>query len=299
MERVGVIGLGRMGRRMATHLVDSEYRTRVYDRSPEPMEPFRDQGVPTYGTPRELVDASDVIILMVSDGDAVLDVLEGDSGVLAALGDGEKVVINMSTIGADETLAVSDLVAEAGGAFVEAPVSGTTPQAENGTLTVLAAGPNDVFDEVQPILAVLGEPVFDCGSVGQGTRSKLFANLLLAGMVETFAEALAFGTSQGLELEHLLSIVSSGGMDTPLYSAKGAQVQDRDFTPRFSVDHLGKDLGLVLDAASEASVPLPVASTTRSVIDATRGLGHGDKDIIALLQFLEQNGGLTVGGSDE
>lgn len=294
METVGVIGLGRMGSRMATNLAESTFETCVYDRSTAPTEPFRERGVAVCATPRAVVERSDVVVVVVSDGDAVLDVLEGENGVLAALDDGRAVIINASTIGYDETVAVGKLVTDAGGRFVDAPVSGTTPQATNATLTVLAAAPDDLMTQVRPVLSVFGEPVVHCGEVGQGTRSKLFINHLLAGMVGSFVEALAFGTSQGLDLDHMLEVVSSGGMDSPLYAAKGDQLRDRDFEPRFTVDLLGKDVNLVLDAGSDAAVPLPVASTVHSVIDATRGLGHGDEDIVALVRFLEANGDVAV-----
>jgi 3-hydroxyisobutyrate dehydrogenase-like beta-hydroxyacid dehydrogenase len=299
METVGVIGLGRMGSRMATNLAESTFETCVYDRSAAPTEPFRERGVPVCATPRAVVERSDAVVIVVSDGDAVLDVLEGDDGVLAALGDGRTAVINASTIGYDETVTIAELVTDAGGRFVDSPVSGTTPQAASATLTVLAAGPDDLLTLVRPVLSVLGEPVIDCGGVGQGTRSKLFINHLLAGMVGSFVEALAFGTSQELDLDHMLAVVASGGMDSPLYAAKGDQLRERDFEPRFTVDLLGKDVGLVLDAGSDAAVPLPVASTVHSVIDATRGLGHGDDDIVALVRFLEANGDVTVRSSTD
>lgn len=293
MDEIGFIGLGAMGSRMAWNVHDAGYSLCVYNRSAEKAEPFEEDGVTVCASPAEATEGADAVFTMVAGGDALMNVLQDDDGILAGI-DEETVVINTSTVSRTTTEEVADLVAETGGRFVDSPVSGTTGPAEQGTLTVLAGGDTEVVESVEPLLEAIGEPVVHCGAVGQGTNMKLFINLLLGEMMEGFAEALVFGEQHDLGMDDMLQVVDSGGLAAPLFQAKGNAIRTNDFEPRFSVELLSKDLDLILDAAGEADVPLPATAATREAASATRGLGHGEEDMAALVKHVETLAGTEV-----
>jgi len=297
MHTVGFIGLGAMGAPMAENVNDAGYPLIVYNRTRSRTEPFAERGETVADYPREVAHASDVVIVMVTDDEALEAVLEGEEGVLAGLTDGT-IVLQMSTVTPAATEAAAEAVRDAGGRYVDAPVSGTVGPAEEGTLTVLAAGPDDLLGEVEGILSAIGEPIVDCGAVGDGARMKLFVNLLLGDMMGAFAEAFAFGTSQGLDYENMLTVVEAGAVDSPLFSIKGENIADGDFEPRFPVDLQFKDLRYAVEEANDAGVPLPQTAAARETFSATSGMGHGDEDMAAVVKFFEQVAGLSVGDGE-
>jgi 3-hydroxyisobutyrate dehydrogenase-like beta-hydroxyacid dehydrogenase len=292
MNEIGFIGLGAMGARMAWNLHDAGYSLRVYNRSREKAEPFEDDAT-VCETPAEAANGADAVFTMVAGGDALMNVLRGDEGVLAGIEE-DMVIINTSTVAETVTEEAADLVTEQGGRFVDSPVSGTTNPAEQGTLTVLAGGDEDSVESVTSLLETIGEPVIHCGAVGQGTNMKLFINLLLGEMMEGFAEAMVFGEQHDLGIDEMLEVVDSGALAAPLFQAKGQTIRNDDFEPQFSVELLSKDLDLILDAAGEADVPLPATAATREAASATRGLGYGGEDMAALIKHIETLAGTEV-----
>ena len=258
----------------------------VYNRSPEPTEPFAADGVPVADSPREVTERADVTVVMVTNGDAVLAVLDGEDGVAAGLEDGDYVV-NASTIAHEDTMAAADVVADAGGRFVDCPVSGTVGPAEDGTLTMLAGGAEADVDAVEDVLAAMGEPVVRCGGVGDGTHAKHAVNLLLGDMMQSFAESLALANANGLDVDVLLEAISTGAMACTLFDVKGEMIAEGDFEPAFPVDLQFKDLRLALDSASDAEVPLPATAATKEAGSAVRALGHGEEDMAAFVRGIE------------
>lgn len=292
MDSIGFVGLGRIGTPMARNVAES-FDLAVWNRSPGPTEAFETDGIPVASTPRDLASGVDAIIIVVRDGEAVLDVLQGEDGVCAGLDSGTP-VIQMSTISRDETERAAELVADAGGRFVDSPVLGTIPPAEEGALTILASGDPSVLDEVEPVLETMGEPIIRAGPVGHGTALKLSLNLALGGMMEAYAEALTLGTKQGLDVETMIEAFESGGLQSPLFSGKSRKIADGDFEPQFALDLLEKDLSLALEAGGDAELPLPVAGAAREAVEAARGLGHGEDDMASVIRFLETVGDVEV-----
>jgi 3-hydroxyisobutyrate dehydrogenase/2-hydroxy-3-oxopropionate reductase len=297
METIGFVGLGAMGDPMARNVAAAGFELVVYNRTRERAETFAaatDAAVAE--SPRAVAERSDAVVTIVPDDEAVRDVLAGDEGLVGGLTDGT-VLVEMSTITPAATLAAAEEVAAAGGLFVDAPVSGTVGPAEEGTLTVLAGGDTALLDEVDPLLAAMGDPIVRCGDVGAGTRAKLFVNLLLGDMMGAFAEALVFGARQGLDLGTMRRIVEAGAVDSPLFRAKGAAIAERDFEPRFRADYQLKDLSYALEAAGEAGrrVSLPQTAATRESFRAASAMGHGDEDMTVVLKYLEAIAGVTVG----
>ncbi|WP_181686084.1 NAD(P)-dependent oxidoreductase [Halorhabdus salina] len=293
-QTVGVIGLGAMGAPMAENVSAAGYPLIVYNRTSERTEPFADAGHDVADSPAEVAERAGIVIVMVTDDEALEAVLEGDDGVLDGITDGT-IFLQMSTVTPAATAAAAEAVQDAGGRYVDAPVSGTVGPAEDGTLTVLAAGPDDLLDEVDRILSAIGEPIVDCGAVGDGTRMKLFVNLLLGDMMSAFAEALAFGTAQGLDDDDMLTVVEAGAVDSPLFSIKGENIAAGDFEPRFPIDLQFKDLRYAVEAANEAGVPLPQTAAARETFSAASGMGHGEEDMAAVVKFFERVAGLSIG----
>lgn len=283
-----------MGTPMAWNLHAADVLTAVYNRTQSKTGPFVEAGVSAADTPAALARAVDTVFVMVTADEALDAVLTGTDGVVEGV-DEESVVVNMSTVSVEATERAAALVQEAGGRFVDAPVSGTVGPAEGGTLTVLAAGPDDVLAEVRPALDAMGDPVVDCGAVGDGTRTKLFVNLLLGNLLQGYAEALVFGKKQGLSFEFMQEILGDSPMHADLLDYKGAVLAGRDFTKQFPVDHLRKDLDLILEAAEDQGAYLPQTAATREAVNGTSALGHGDDDMMAVIKLLEHVAGVTVG----
>lgn len=292
MDAIGFIGLGSIGAPMAWNVAE-DFDLTVYNRSPRPTQPFENEGIPVAATPRDVAAESEVVIIVVRDGDAVLDVLQGEQGVVAGLDEGD-VVVQMSTISPDATEGAKTLVEGAGGRFVDAPVLGTVPPAEEGTLTILAGGDDATIDEIEPVLQSMGEPIIRAGEAGKGTKLKLSLNLALGGMMEAYSEALALGAAHDIDVETMIDAFESGGLQSPLFTGKSRKIADGDFEPQFALDLLEKDLSLALGAGGEQELPLPVAGAAREAVEAARGLGHGDEDMAAVIRFLETVGDVEV-----
>jgi len=282
---VGFIGLGAMGAPMAWNLDDAGFDLVVYNRTTERERPFAQAGISVADSPKHLTERVDVVCLIVSDGDAVAEVLERKHGVLAGLDD-ETTVVQMSTIGHDQTMAAADIVDDNGGRFLDCPVSGTVGPAREGTLVGLAGGDDAVIDDVEPILDAMCDPVVRCGAVGHGTSMKLFINALLGNAMGAFAEALTFGANNGLATEDMLTVVENGALDSPLFTAKGQQIGHDDYDARFPVDYQFKDLDLALELAGEEPTPMHLTAAARELFNGARAAGHGDQDMAAVVKHL-------------
>lgn len=299
MDRtIGFIGLGTMGGPMALNIHEAGYALGVYNRSKEKTTPFREQDIPVYDSPAAVAAASDVVIIMVTGPDDVLEVLQQDQGVLEGLQPGS-VVINMSTVSPEATAEAARLVEDAGGEFLDVPVSGTKRPAKDGKLVILAAGSRETILELTPVLNTMGKAVIYCGDTGQATRAKLMINLLLGSMMQGLAEALTFGKKVGLDLETMVETIGNGGLSSPFYTAKGKAIRKGDFEKNFPVNLMLKDLVLALDTARESGVALPQTAINREMFTAANAKGLGDEDMAAVIKILEEIAGVTVRNDKE
>jgi len=284
---VGFIGLGTMGAPMAWNVYRKGYPLGVYNRDRRKTEPFRAEGCRVYETPAEAAAASDVVVIMVTGPEALLEIVSGKHGVMEGIQRG-RVVINMSTVSEDATQETAHAVTSAGGLFLDAAVSGSRKPAEEGSLVVLAGGDPALIDRMEPLLLTMGKKVIRCGGVGKGTQMKLMINLLLADMMAAFSEALVFGDRCGLSMEAMLDTVASGAMAAPMFALKGKAVAQGDFSKHFPVNLVFKDLNLVLEAAGRTGVPLPLTAAARELFSAARAQGWGDEDMAAVVKVLRR-----------
>lgn len=287
VQHIGFIGLGAMGRAMARNIHRHGYTLGVYNRSAAPAEAFRELGVPVFGAASELAAASDTVVIMVTDPVALNSVLHGENGVLEGLRAGT-CVINMSTVSHAATVEAAQAVGAHGGRFIDAPVSGTVKPAEEGTLVILAGGETRDIDAAEPLLKTMCKTVVRCGPVGQATRMKLVLNLMLAGMMQSLAEALALGEAVELDPQQILSAIGAGPLGAALYAMKGAMMLQGEFTKQFPVDLLAKDTGLVLEAAASKGLALPLTAAVNATLAAAHAQGYGDEDMAALYKVIKR-----------
>jgi 3-hydroxyisobutyrate dehydrogenase-like beta-hydroxyacid dehydrogenase len=293
MQNVGFIGLGTMGTPMAWNVHRAGYRLGVYNRSPERCLPFEQEKIAVFQTPSELADWADIIIVMVFGPEALMAVLNEEKGVLRAAIAG-KTVINMSTVSREATLQAAELVSGCGAVLLDAPVAGSKKPAEDGSLTILVGGDADVLQSMRPLLACMGKTIILCGDAGAGTDMKLFINLLLGNLMQSFAEALVLGSSFGLKLDDMRATVSSSAVTCPMFTVKGNAIGAGNFEKNFPVELICKDLNLALQAGEREHVPLPVTSAARAAFGEAMAQGLGSQDLCAVIKVLEEKTGLCV-----
>lgn len=269
-----------MGLPMTRNLARIGFIVRAWNRSPEKAGSLADDGVELCSTHAEAVQGATVILTMLSDADAVLDVVDGEDGALTAVDAPNAVWLQMSTIGIEGTQRCAELAERHGVLFVDAPVLGTKQPAEQGELVALASGPEDLHDRMAPILDVVGKRTMWVGEAGAGTRLKIAVNTWILSVVEGAAETLALAEGLGLDPGLVLEAVAGGPLDLPYLQSKGRAMIARSFEPAFSLALAAKDAALVEDAAAEHGLDLPLVAAIRRRLDAAVP-EHGEKDMSA------------------
>lgn len=274
---VAVLGAGStMGRPMARNIAQSGIGVRAWNRTREKCEPLIEHDVQIFDSVREAVDGATVILTMLSDADAVIDAVED-----AAASVGENVVwLQMSTIGEVGTERCLELARAHGITLVDAPVLGTKQPAEEGQLVVLASGPEQVRDRVQPIFDAVGQKTMWVGDAGAGTRLKLVANSWVLTVVEGGAETIALAEGLGVDPALLFEAIEGGALDLPYLRMKGKAIAERNFEPSFRLILAAKDARLVEESAQRHEIDVPLFSTIRRRL-AEGAKDHGDEDMSA------------------
>lgn len=276
-ETVAVLGAGgMMGRPMARNIARAGIDVRAWNRSREKAQPLAGDGATVCDTPAQAADGATVLLTMLADVDAVLDV----TGAALADGAAPAVWLQTSTLGIDGTRRCAELASARGLAFVDAPVLGTLQPAESGELVVLASGPEEARARVQPILDAVGKRTVWLGEAGAGSRLKLATNAWILSIVEGVAETLALAEGMGVQPAAVLDALSGGPLDLPYLQLKGTAIARRDFAPSFKLALAAKDAGLVVDAARASGLDLPLMETIRTRM-AEGAREHGDADMAA------------------
>ncbi len=297
-ERLGFIGLGIMGGGMAANLVRAGFDVTVWNRTSSKMAPVVDLGASAAGSPREVAEQSTVVLICVADTPDVVAVTEGPEGLLAGLSPGS-LVVDHSTISPSETRRLAGLASEAGGSWLDGPVSGGSEGAEHGTLSIMVGGEASDLERVRPYLDAMGKTITHVGPVGSGQMVKLVNQVLVVVNMQAACEALLLADAGGLDLETALSALTGGAANSWMLANRGPQMIVRDWRPGFTIDLQQKDIRLVLEAGDELGVPLP---TTGLVFQLYRSLQHrglGSEGQHALVKALEHMMGAEVGRSPE
>jgi len=281
MKTIGWIGTGQMGIPMVANLLKAGFSVNVYNRTPEKAQPLVAAGGVQLSTAYEVVRQSDVIFLMLSNGGAIREVMHAETGVLAAL-QADKTIIDMSTISPEESKAFAEQVAEKGGRYIDAPVSGSVGAATAGQLVILAGAMESELAPFQACFDALGKKTIGFGGVGKGSSAKLAINLLLGITGQGIAEALCLAEKAGIEQASMLELIGQSGVNTPLFQLKKEMYRSQSFPPQFMLDLMTKDLGLITDEARRLHLDLPLAEKTFATYSAAKEHGRGKLDMAAV-----------------
>lgn len=278
---VGVLGAGStMGKGMVANL-KGPFEVRAWNRTAEKVaELGEDPKVTVCASPRQAAEGADVVLTMLSDGEAVLATMGGPDGGLAGAGAGATWV-QASTIGIGATERCAEESERAGLVFVDAPVLGTKKPAEEGELVVLGSGPEDARERLVPLFETIGKRTLWVGEAGAGSRLKVAVNSWIVSVVEGTAEMLALAEAIGVDPRATLDAVADGPLDLPYMRLKSKAMLERDFTPSFRLALAAKDAGLALAAAEEAGLELPMLAAIRRRMDEAAA-EHGDEDLAAV-----------------
>lgn len=292
-DRVGFIGLGIMGQGMARNILQAGFSLAVWNRTASKMEPLQEEGARAASSPADLAAQSDIIVICVSDTPDVEAVVTGEQGVLEGVKPGS-LVVDCSTISPIVTRNLADVLAERQVAMLDAPVSGGSEGAAQGTLSIMVGGAVKDFERAIPVLEAMGKKITHVGSNGAGQTVKLVNQILVVGHALALSEAMLFAEAGGVDLAKTLEAVSAGAAGSWMLSNRGPQIIRRDWRPGFTVDLQQKDVRLVLGAADELGVPLPGTALIHQLYRTLQARGMGGDGNHALIKALENLAGFEI-----
>jgi 3-hydroxyisobutyrate dehydrogenase-like beta-hydroxyacid dehydrogenase len=295
--KVGFIGLGNMGSRIAQHLLDHGYKVSVYDRNRAQTEALAAHGGIAANNILELARTSDVVLSCLTNDEAVQSVYFGPEGVFAGARPGT-VVLEMSTISPESSRELHKLGARSGVDVLDVAISGSTPAAEAGILTLLVGGDQELFEAAEPIFQAVAKQYFLLGGPGSGTAMKLVVNTLLGVGMQAIAESVALGEKTGLDRGRLLEVLAKTAVIAPAHMGKLARVAVNDYSPQFPLRLMNKDFQLILKAAAQEHVVMPAAEAAFRV--NSEELAHNaEQDFSAVLRRMEEAAGVAAIHSTE
>lgn len=280
--KIGWIGLGKMGTPMSQQLIKAGYPVSVYNRSKGKEDSFKFMGIATASSPRLLMQKSDIVFVMVSDDQAIHDIFNGDNGLLNA-GVSSKIIINMSTVSPAISREMALLCQKRGNHYLDAPVSGSVKQAEDGQLVIMVGGQETVFEQAKPVLEKIGRLAMRVGDTGAGNTAKLVINTLLGIYAQGLAEAVVFAQQNGINNTDLLTLINASALGSPFIKIKGDAIINDNYNAVFALKHIAKDLRLAKDLG--LTTPLgEVAFKTYRQAEPTLG----EQDIIAVIKQINR-----------
>ena len=292
--QVGMLGLGIMGARMAANLAAAGHEMTVWNRTAAKADAFASEhGGKAAATPRAVAEGSDVVITMVVDGPQVEELLLGEAGAAAGARDGA-LFVDMSTIAPSDTRRIGAALAGHGVRFVDAPVTGSSPRAEAGTLTIMAGGAAEDFERARALFEVMGELVLHVGELGQGQMLKLVNNAVAAANAVALGQALLVAKRTGVDLDALTQVMAAGSGGSTMLGLKAGPMRAHDFTTLFKTEHMLKDVRHCLEEGQAAGVPFPAAAAAREVLTAAVGRGHAAADFASVIEVLEGLAGIRL-----
>ena len=285
---VAFIGLGAMGAPMAASLARAGFEMRVYNRTRSVADAWAAaHGGMAAATAREAAAGAGAVVTIVVDGPQVESVLLGPDGAAASAPPGT-LFVDMSTIGPGAARRIGAALAERGHRFVDAPVTGSVPRAQDGTLTIMAGGADADVDAAAPLFAAMGETTVRAGALGQGQAFKVLSNAVTAINTLTIAQVLAVGRAAGLDIEAFVQVMRTGSAASAMLESKARPFLDHAFVPpRFKLDHMLKDVRLALDEAHDAGAGFPSAALAGEFYASAMGRGLGQQDFAAVLEVVE------------
>ncbi|HEY1725509.1 MAG TPA: 2-hydroxy-3-oxopropionate reductase [Steroidobacteraceae bacterium] len=294
MSKVGFIGLGIMGRPMATHLRAAGHDLYVHDHKPAPAQ-LLSQGAIDCPSAKAVAERAQVIITMVPDTPHVAEALFGEQGVVAGLSPG-KIVVDMSSISPIETREFADKINSLGCEYLDAPVSGGEAGAKAASLTIMVGGSKSTFTKVRPLFESLGKNITLVGGNGAGQTCKVANQIIVALTIEAVAEALLFASKMGADPAKVRAALMGGFASSRVLEVHGERMIEHNFEPGFRIELHQKDLNLALTAARQAGMSLPATATAQELFNACAARGGKGWDHSAMVRVLEQLANHEIGG---
>ena len=293
---IGFIGMGHMGSHMAQRLLDAGYQLTVYDRTEEKAQEVGQRGAQVAQTPKDLAANCQVVMACVTNDEAQQDVVFGPEGALAGV-HGDSMIIDLSTVSPGASRRLYQAAKEQGVPMIDAAVSGSLPQVDQGSLVIFVGGEQKTYQECKPLLDVLGTSSFYMGPSGMGTTMKLVVNTLLGLGMQALAEAIALGEKAGLEKGLLLDVMGQTTVLTPGQKSKLENVKREEYPTNFALSLMHKDFRLVLSQAYDLSVSMPATAAAQQMYTAAMAKGR-DADFSLMIQFMEELADLSTISED-
>lgn len=285
MKKVGFIGLGIMGSRMAKNLLAEGIDLTVYNRSPEPVEELARAGAQAAESLEECVSGADLVFTMLSTPRVVADLALEENGFLAAMNE-DAIWVDCTTVDPAFSRRCHNDAGEFGVRFMDCPVAGSKPQAENRELLIFAGGADRDLEEVRPYLEMMGKRVIPVGEAGMGSSLKMLVNSLLAQAMAAFSETVLLGEELGLDRDFLLDTLPEMAVSAPFTKAKAEKIRTGDYEVQFPLEWMHKDLDLVTKTAAGAGQPLFLANLVKELFQAAKEGGRARDDFSAIHQYL-------------
>jgi 3-hydroxyisobutyrate dehydrogenase-like beta-hydroxyacid dehydrogenase len=291
--QLGFIGIGYMGSRIVKRLAIPGFSVAAFDRNRHKSEELAALGISPVHTTHTLARDADVILSCLPDDDAVRAVYGGPEGVIASAA-AETLIIEMSTVRPETSRWLYRAAKERDIDVLDVAISGSTPAAEQGALTLLGGGDQDVFEAAVPIFRAIAAQWFYMGPSGSGTAMKLVVNSLLGVGMQAIAEAAAFGEKAGLQRDRLLEVLAQTKVVAPAHVGKIAQARANDYAPQFPLRHMNKDFRLILEEAAAVQAPMPAVAAAQqiNISEAAKG---AEEDFSAVVRTMELLGGIAAG----
>ncbi|HXF56555.1 MAG TPA: NAD(P)-dependent oxidoreductase [Actinomycetota bacterium] len=290
-ERVGFVGLGVMGSRIARRLMEAGYRVVGYNRTRSKAQWLVERGMELAGSPREVAERSEVTFSMVTGTEALLAVAEGEEGILAGLGPG-KVYVDMSTASPSVSRRLAEEAAARGARMLDAPVSGSVSTLEEGRLSIMVGGDPEALERVRALLLAIGPTVTHVGGNGQAVLMKVATNLSLAVQMLAFSEGVLLAEKAGIPREKAVEVLLASVIASPMIKYRGPFVLQMPEEAWFDVNMMQKDLLLALEAGRELDVPLPTTAVVNEWLTAARAMGLEKQDFAVLFEVLARMAGV-------
>lgn len=289
--RLGFVGLGTMGGRIAKRLLDAGHQVCGYNRTYERAAWLEEHGLLRCLSPAEVAERSDVVFSMVSNTGALEAIMEGEGGLLGALRP-DQVLVDMSTVAPEASRRLAAEVRKRGAFMLDAPVSGSVTTLEEGRLSIMVGGDPEAFERVEPVLRAIGPVVTYLGTNGQAVLMKVAVNLSLAVQMLAFSEGVLIAEKSGIERAKAVEVLLNSVVASPMIRYRGPFVVDMPDEAWFDVDMMQKDLLLALEAARRLDVPMPTTSATNEMLTAARGMGMARRDFATVFHALARMSGL-------
>ncbi len=291
-KMVGFIGLGVMGKAMATRIARAGYPLIVFDIQKEPQAEMEKLGARVAGSAGEVGKESDTVIVMVRDYQQIKDVVFPPGGALNGMRQGTTLII-MSTITPQDIIEVENVAREHGVSIIDSPVSGGKTRAEDASLALMVGGDDTVVKENEDVLKAMGSNVSHVGKVGQGQAMKIINQILVSAMtIASVAEAMVMAEKLGINLQTMYDVITKGAGTSEVLQMMGPSMLAKDYTPRATVDIFVKDTGIIMDTVRALDISLPVFSAVYQVYRMARARGLGPKDATSVLQLIEEFAGI-------